>query len=193
MKRRLTATSLIMALLLGLLAAPAAAQESPPSPDETVAEGITALECSFATALYFQEEIPEDEATATLAALLPEPDEDGFINVEDLDADGQQALVDAAFAALADMGQTFANVCSIYTPIVAGIVIDDDEEPVDEVAVADEEPAAVEAVTDEEPAVVAAEVLAVSGVNSSLLAIVGILLVGLGFLAVRRTRDESSS
>jgi|GEM_PF-4340196 len=80
------------------------------------------------------------------------------------------------------MGQTFANVCSIYTPIVAGIVIEDDEEP-----------AAVEAVTDEEPAVVAAQVLAVSGVNSALLAIVGILLVGLGFLAVRRTRDESAS
>ncbi len=182
MKRRLTATSLIMALLLGLLAAPAAAQESPPSPDEVVADDITALECSFATALYFQEEIPEDEATATLAALLPEPDEDGVINVEDLDADEQQALVDAAFAALADMDQTFANVCSIYTPIVAGIVIEDDEEP-----------AAVEAVTDEEPAVVAAQVLAVSGVNSALLAIVGILLVGLGFVAVRRTRDESAS
>ena len=100
----------------------------------------------------------------------------------DLDADEQQALVDAAFAALADMGQTFANVCSIYTPIVAGIVIEDDEEP-----------AAVEAVTDEEPAVVAAQVLAVSGVNSATLAIVGILLLVLGFVAVRRTRDESAS
>ena len=181
MKRRLTATSLIMALLLGLLAAPAAAQEGPPSPDDVVADDITALECSFATALYFQEEIPGDEATATLTALLPEPDEDGFINVEDLNPGQQQALVNAAFAALADMDQTFANVCSIYTPIVAGIVIED------------EEPADVEAVTDEEPAVVAAEVLAVSGVNSFLLAIVGILLVGLGFLAVRRTRDESAS
>ena len=182
MTRRLTATSILMALLIGLLALPAVAQATPPSPGAIVADDINALDCSLATALFFQEQIPGDEATVTLTALLPEPDEDGVYDVQGLSAAEQQALVTAAFEALTDIGQTFANVCSIYTPIVAGIVIEDDEEP-----------AAVEAVTDEEPAVVAAQVLAVSGVNSALLAIVGILLVGLGFLAVRRTRDEGAS
>ncbi len=185
MKRWLPATSMLAALLLGLLAVPAAAQDSP-GPDDVVADDITALECAFGTALVFEEERPDSDATATLLGLLPEPDADGIIDVHDLDADGQQALVDAAFAALADIGRTFADVCAIYTPAVAGIVIDD-EEPDDEVA-------AVEEVVDEdeEPAV-AADVLAVSGVNSAGLAVVGILLLGLGFVAVRRTRDASSS
>lgn len=182
MTRRLTATSLFMVLLMGLLALPAVAQQSPPNPDDIVADDITALECSVATALFFQEEAPGDDATATLTALLPEPDEDGVIDGENLDADEQQALVTAAFEALADIGQTFANVCSIYTPIVAGIVLEQEEPAV-----------AVDAVTDEEPTVVAADVLAVTGVNSSLIALIGIVLLGLGFLAVRRTRDESPS
>ncbi len=181
MTRRLTATSILMALLIGLLALPAVAQATPPSPGAIVADDINALDCSLATALFFQEQIPGDEATVTLTALLPEPDEDGVYDVQGLSAAEQQALVTAAFEALTDIGQTFANVCSIYTPIVGGIVLEDEDPPV------------VEAVSDEEPTVVAADVLAVTGFNATLIAILGAVLLGLGFLAVRRTRDESPS
>lgn len=180
MTPRLTATSILVALLIGLLALPAVAQEEPPRPGDIVADDITALECSFATALRFQQEIPNDEATARLTALLPQPVE-GIIDVEGLDDAGQQALVTAAFEALKDIDQTFANVCSIYTALVLGVVIEDEEPPV------------VDAVADEEPTVVAADVLAVTGFNAALIALIGVVLLGLGFLAIRRTRDESLS
>lgn len=194
MQRRMTkVTALVSVLLLGVFAAPAAAQQAdeeivldpPVEVEGEQIEGVTALQCAVGVA-QANADLNIDVFNEVFAIFFPDFDEE-TLDVGEV-ADGQeQALVDATVEFLAEQGQTLADVCSIYIVDVLPEVQPEatpDPDPV---------PPAVRPEQPEQAAPVATEVLGVSlqrtGIDALLMAVIGAGLLGLGVVAVRRTRD----
>ena len=203
-RRGIRITALFSVLLLGLFAAPAAAQQAgdtvdlePPVMVEGEAiEGVTALQCAVGVAQANADMNP-DAFADTFAVFFLDFDDDELGGVGEV-ADGQeQALVDATVDFLAERGQTLADVCSIYIVDVLPDVVDEEDEvepdPEPEPDTPDPDPEPEPTVEiEEEPAEVLGVSLQRTGIDALLMAVIGVGLLGLGVLAVRRTRDEIS-
>jgi LPXTG-motif cell wall-anchored protein len=174
MKRRMTSATLVAAmLLLGSFAIPASAQDAEEGPQVgDPIDGITAEVCAeaIAAAYGFQNRPVFDENFAEFF-------QGGNPNAAVLEAN-QQGLLDAVVAFVEGQGQDFGeDLCSIYID-VAPIVIPPPEPPVTPPA------------PPQQPTEVAGVTLTQTGANTALLGLAGLVLLGLGVVAVRRTRSE---
>ena len=194
MQRRMTkVTALVAVLLLGVFAAPAAAQQADDEITVDVEtdegddiEGVTALQCSVGVAQANADgnrEVFDEE----FADFFPDFDE-ATLDVGDPGEDQEQALVDATVAYLETQGQTLAEVCSIYIVDVLPEVQPEATPDPDPVPPAVRPELPEQADPEPEPAVLGVS-LQRTGIDALLMAVIGAGLLGLGVVAVRRTRD----
>lgn len=190
MKTRMTkVTAMVAVLLLGLFAAPAAAQQAddeieldpPVVVDGEEIEGVTALQCSVGVA-QANADLNPAVFDDVFAGFFPDFDADGLGGVGEVAEGQEQALVDATVEYLATQGQTLADVCSIYIVDVLPEIEEPEPEPEPE----------VEPEPEPEPAVLGVT-LQRTGIDALMIALLGAGLLGLGVLAVRRTRIEHGS
>jgi LPXTG-motif cell wall-anchored protein len=174
MGRRLR-TILVVAcvLALGAMAAPVSAQES----DFNVG-GFTLAECAVAVAAASGEDLDEEQLAA-LQSITADMDLDEVLALMFPEGTG------FAFDELPE-GLTLEQICTIYGTDVLPEVDDRDIDDVD--AVVDGRPTTPTQVLG----VTQARPLALTGANVLALVLAGVVLVGLGFLALRRTRPQAS-
>ena len=171
-----TTTVAVVALMLGMVAGTAWAQESP--------EVADAEECLLAVLVSGANFLPEDEFPA------PETDEFGAIVNPDGYFESNPGIVDDFLDFLDELDVDVADICELggtYVPDVLGVVF---EQP-DNGTPDDDEIAAVVAQPVDPPS---AEVLGVqlarTGLDAAIIALIGVALLGLGVVAVRGTRGR---
>ncbi len=189
-------TAMVAVLLLGVLTAPAAAQDADDEIDVDTGErieGVTALQCAVGVAQANADLNPGvfDDRFAAFFGVDAYTAAARGLSEDDVASDEQQRFVDVTAHFLAEQGQTLSEVCSIY---IIGVLPDvGDPDPDDDDEVDDTVDVDVEVVADDEedvaPAVLGTT-LQRTGVDALVLALFGAVLLGLGVVAVRRTRVE---
>lgn len=133
----------------------------------------------------FAQEGFEAEGDGSCAAAVAALDDSPL--VDEVDGDARPSLED-----LLARGLDPDEICTIYGADILPVV--EEREPEDEDRVSeDDDDVDVVAVTTAEPTDVLGVSLAETGTNSLLLVVLGLGLVGLGFLAVRRPKRGSTA
>ena len=172
-----TTTVAVVALMLGMVAGTAWAQESP--------EVADAEDCLLAILVSDVNFLPEDEFPA------PETDEFGGIVDPDGYFEANPDIADDFLAFLDGLGVEVDDICELggtYVPDVLGVVFERPDNGTPE----DDEIAAVVAQPVDPPAAEVRGVqLAVTGLDAAMIALIGVALLGLGVVAVRGTRGRA--